>query len=376
MNYILIKGHFRVVNYSPDGDTVKFVASNPRLWEEIISDYRDVLLTKFEGVKKEDKLADVRLQGVDALETHYTPSGLNKPDDISASQNKDKPSPGRHRQPGDIGKQATHFLLHSLGVLDSEWFRSIKINKVLIKKGRKKVWVSSDVSKEIPGYIITRYIDRKGRPIAWIFGGKTRSKDGKAMTGSQVARKIKQSVNYKLLRKGLVYPYFYMTLPSSIRDELIEAVQEAKQNAMPFLRSKKKRTSEIKRLQTEATADGLYEPQKVPNVWVYDRTDKGISISELKNITDEMEIWPYLFRKLLKHWYRSNLQNYWTAKRKRKAYDPDTELKLSLDAFFETGNPYVFVISTQNFVPLNEILEVKKGRLVLNKSPHDVVFLS
>ena len=379
MKYLLIKGHFHVVGHSPDGDSIKFIAENPSVWDLLISDNSEALKKQLALIDRStgvSQVVTVRLQGVDALETHYTPSSIRKPEDVPEDADDGKPSPGRHRQPNDIGRQAADFLLRKLGIKDVTWFKSRVVNDIAIKSGRKIVRIGEKFEDKIPGYIITRYIDPKGRPIAWIFGGKTSSKNGTQYSIAQLARRVSKSVNYMLLREGLVYPYFYMTLPSRIRDELVEAVVKARGVADPFMRSKRKLRAELKRKQEEAADLGHTIPQKLPNVWVYDRSSKGITLTELIQITDEMEIWPYLFRKLMKHWHRSNLERYWEAVRTQRLYKQEEEKRIVLDTFFKTGNPYVFIISDRNFVPLDEVLSIKGDRLKLLRMPYDLVFLS
>ena len=379
MKYLLIKGHFHVVGHSPDGDSIKFIAENPSTWDLLISDYSDTLKEKLAEVDPKTSVGNVvtvRLQGVDALETHYTPRSPRKPDDITISDDRGRPSPGRHHQPGDIGRQAADFLLEALHVLDVTWYGTRVVKDILVKSGRRAVRIADKFEDALPGYIITRYIDPKGRPIAWVFGGKTSARNGALYTAAQVARKIARSANYKLLREGLVYPYFYMTLPSSIRDLLVEAVVKARGEADPFMRSKRKLRSELKRIQVNAADQRREIPRKIPNVWVYDRTTRGIALSELVQITEETEMWPYLFRKLIKHWHRTNTERYWDAIRAKRPYKSEGESKLDLDGFFKTGNPYVFIISDREFKPLDEVLVFQGERMKLKKMPYDLVFLS
>ena len=40
MNYILIKGIYHVVGHSPDGDSIKFKATNPAHWQLINSEFK------------------------------------------------------------------------------------------------------------------------------------------------------------------------------------------------------------------------------------------------------------------------------------------------------------------------------------------------
>jgi hypothetical protein len=41
--YTLIKGHFHVVGYSPDGDSIKFKARNEAHWRKVRTEHWEVL---------------------------------------------------------------------------------------------------------------------------------------------------------------------------------------------------------------------------------------------------------------------------------------------------------------------------------------------
>lgn len=84
-----------------------------------------------------------------------------------------------------------------------------------------------------------------------------------------------------------------------------------------------------------------------------------------------------LFRKILKHWYRTNMEKYWDALRSnRTGLKTGNSSRVSLKGFFESGNPYVFVISKQDFVRLDSIIEIKRNNLKMEPYPFDIVFLS
>jgi len=79
MKYTLIKGTFHVVGQSPDGDSIKFRANNPARWDSLVTEHRERLNANLE---KEDGVLQLRLQGVDALETHYSPPPISPPKDL------------------------------------------------------------------------------------------------------------------------------------------------------------------------------------------------------------------------------------------------------------------------------------------------------
>ncbi|MFN8412082.1 MAG: hypothetical protein U0Z26_06815 [Anaerolineales bacterium] len=176
--------------------------------------------------------------------------------------------------------------------------------------------------------------------------------------------RLEKSVNYQLLRYGLVYPYFFMTLAGRLRNKLIEAVRRAQADGL-----QKRQTLE------HSTAE---RSCKIPNLWVYDRSvDEGIKIVDLNAITDEMEIHPYLFRKIIKVWYAQQMERYWTALRERNPYTFDENDKsLNLAGLFEDGDPTVFIVSDQDFVKFSEIVQIKDNTLQLLRHPMDIVFLS
>ncbi|MEM7345609.1 MAG: hypothetical protein AAF485_15310 [Chloroflexota bacterium] len=362
MTYLLIKGTFHIVGHSPDGDSIKFQANNPKHWDKINTDHRE----KFEeNLEKEEGVINLRLQGIDALETHYSPTGLPTPRalyDKKSNRPDEKPAAGNHKQPVELADAATNAIVKLFGVTKMEWGHwghTTWVKRACIEKRGKEVWLEEKYQDNLPGYIVTQDVEKNGRPISWVFAGTTRTRDGSKQTVAQLVRRVERSANYQLLRQGLVYPYFFMTLPGRLRDKLAEAAQEALKESRKMRKSRKK------------------DAPKKPNLWLYDQTSRGVRLTTLENLTDQYETYPYLFRKILKHWHRTHLKEYWEAWGEGHAYDPDKDYeKIDLNGFFEGGNPYLFVISDQDFVRLDHILEIKRGRLKLKKYPFDIVFLS
>jgi hypothetical protein len=201
----------------------------------------------------------------------------------------------------------------------------------------------------VAGYIVTRDVDNKGRPIAWVFAGSTRTRDGTGLTSAQLLSRVERSANYQLLRRGLVYPYFFMTLPAQLREKLSEAVQHAMEEAAS---------------------------EKAANLWACDKTVAGLRITRLSDITDQYELYPYLFRRVIKHWYGTNQERYWEALQTGHAYSSDDEDGVSLKGFFDRGNPYVFIVGERDFLPLDEVVTISRDRLRMTRHPVDIVFLS
>ncbi|MGW6786077.1 thermonuclease family protein [Streptomyces sp. NPDC054987] len=233
MSMLLIKGSFRVDGGAePDGDTLPFIPDDVADWK-LVGGRAPV-------VPKADGRAAVRLEGVDALETHYRKPGYGP----------------ERRQPKEFGRQATKALLVHLG------FTGIDLHE------------NGTVTTEpvqVPGFILTSGADAYGRCIALAFAGSVRPPvySGYEVTVDQAL--IKKSANYRLVEDGLAYPMFYPGLPGYLRDVLRDAARAAR---------------------TESPPKGL---------WAVDKTVEGALIADIGSITDDetgVVILPKLFRRL------------------------------------------------------------------------------
>jgi hypothetical protein len=63
MPMTLIEGHYEIVGAAPDGDSVKFYPAKKSDWE-VVPDGSSAVRTNLRGG------AQLRLDGIDALETH------------------------------------------------------------------------------------------------------------------------------------------------------------------------------------------------------------------------------------------------------------------------------------------------------------------
>ncbi|MCB0586799.1 MAG: hypothetical protein KDD06_15945 [Phaeodactylibacter sp.] len=345
MDYYLIKGHFHVVGYSPDGDSLMFEASSDKHWDNLQSEYQAVFQEKLEEGKGSVQL---RLQGVDALETHYGPGPLTPPAELRGKSfgKAEKPSPGGFRQPDTYGEAAINELLSLYGVEQISWksgFGRRWIDEITVVNGNRRTTYGKKNEDRLEGYIVVGDIDRKGRPIAWVFAGKTSSRNGSRLTDSKLKSRIKRSANYHLTAKGLVYPYFFMTLSAALREPLMQGVQEAQQQKL--------------------------------NLWADDRSQKGLNLRHFSQLTEDYLIFPYLFRRLVKHQFQRQMEGYWDAVANKKSFKADPE-EIFLDSFFDDTNPYVFLIDQRDFVRLDSIVYVTKTKLKMRTHPGNIVFLS
>jgi endonuclease YncB( thermonuclease family) len=226
MPMILIKGSFKILNAAPDGDSIRFYPKDRSLW------------TRVEGRVRTNRSggSQLRLDGIDALETHYQPqrSGL-----------------GVLRQPKTFGNEASQELLKFLG------FKNVR------RKADEVVTASEP--DEVPGYIATRFADQYGRSVSFVFKGEATEADGSNVRVTPTL--IKKSANVHLLQQGLAYPTFYSKLYVDLRKTMTEAAVKAR-----------------------SASEGL---------WAKDVTNGGFEVETLETLTDEAVILPKLFRRLV-----------------------------------------------------------------------------
>ena len=345
MDYYIIQGHFHVVGYSPDGDSLMFEASRPSDWSQLQSHHKELFEEKLVKGKGSVQL---RLQGIDALETHYSPTPLPPPRGLRGKKfaQAHKPKPGKYQQPYHYGEKATHKLLSYLGVTDVTWgsrFGFKYIRSVEVQNSHGTHTFKQKGKDALEGFIVVNDIDRKGRPIVWVFGGKGPARSGSKVESSTLVELIKESVNYRLVANGLVYPYFFMTLEAKLRQPLIHGVKNAQRQHM--------------------------------NLWSEDQTEDGISLKGLTQLTEQTLIFPYIFRRMIKHQFRQKMEGYWKAVVQKDSFDSDPE-DLFLDSFFDYTNPYVFKVDERDFVRLDQVLVVGRNTLRLTTPPGNLIFLS
>ncbi|MEY2229534.1 thermonuclease family protein [Streptomyces sp. BF23-19] len=228
---LLIRGSFRVNGGTkPDGDTIPFIPDD-------VADWR--LVPGCTGVlPKADGRVSVRLEGIDALETHYTNGSYG---------------PERH-QPLKFAHAAADALL--------TWLRFTSIE-------RHDDETVTTVPDKVPGYILTSGTDMFGRCVALVGRGTPPAYSGYRITVDK--EKLERTANYHLLKSGLAYPTFYDGLAVELRDVLRAAAVEAKESTPP------------------------------KGLWAKDVTVEGAEIDGIASITNDdtgVVILPKLFRRL------------------------------------------------------------------------------
>ena len=185
MAFHVIKGTFHIRGYSPDGDSIRFAADDETNWE---------LLSGPPVRLNGRRHAQLRLEGIDTLETHF----MNV------------------RQPPDLATKALDFLLREVGITGVEW-------DVLMTR----VVAANDGTS---GYIVSRAAEENGRPIAFVFAGPPAEGDGDPLF--LTPERLELSLNYKSVLEGLAYPTFYQGLFADLRAKLAEASLTARGAAL------------------------------------------------------------------------------------------------------------------------------------------------
>ncbi len=225
----IVKGTFRIVGASPDGDSVRFYPEDVGVWA------RAGIAVKANAASG----VQLRLDAIDALETHYTPPHAN----------------GMWRQPAEFGDGAATALLDLLG------FSGVSRDE--------RGYVTAATPAETPGYILTRFADKYGRAVAMVYAGGRRGRAADASTVYLGIDEMRRAVNYQLLAAGWVYPTFYSKLYFDLRSDLAAAATAAR--------------------------------DAKSGVWAADATLPGFTLRSRVQLTDELVILPKLFRRLAEY---------------------------------------------------------------------------
>ncbi|MDQ4144909.1 MAG: lamin tail domain-containing protein [Actinomycetota bacterium] len=197
MPYTLLRGEF-VIRYpdmprqgpEPDGDTVKFAPDIPALVEG---------LPRISGRPPDisDRGISVRLEAIDALETHFADT---------------------HQELAGANAARDALLAH-LGFSNVVFFDDLP-NKV-----------QSADADQLRGHVLSNGIDANGRMIGFVYPGDPAGPDGSEVFVDPPL--VETSINAKLLAEGHVYPAFYGTLPAELREHLARMSRAARASQAP-----------------------------------------------------------------------------------------------------------------------------------------------
>lgn len=184
--YKVIKGTFHVKGYQPDGDSIRFRAENDAHWSWGGFAWSD-------AQRKNAKKKQIRIEGIDALETHYEGA----------------------QQPPAFALAALERMLDLIGITNVEY--NLLANTIIA------------ASDAVPGWIAAASVDGFDRPVSFVFPAHAKLADGAELSLTKLP--LKDSINYKLAEEGIVYPTFYSTM----EPQLVETLRSV------FLKAKKKR---------------------------------------------------------------------------------------------------------------------------------------
>ncbi len=231
-----IAGRFRIAGTSPDGDSVRFTADEPGVWRDA-------------GIRARVNAAgstQLRLDAIDALETHYAPPGGG----------------GQWRQPPEFAVRATESLLTRLGF--DGWRRDPDTGTI-----------SNPEPAEVPGWIVTAGADLNGRPVSFVLAGDRATADARWSAGggdgpvALTPDMLGATVNAGQLADGLAYPTFYTDLAADLRDALAAITATAR---------------------TAGTG-----------IWAADVTTSGFVLTGRTQLETEVVLLPKLFRRLAEY---------------------------------------------------------------------------
>ena len=179
--YKVIAGTFHVKGFQPDGDSIRFQAANQANWD---------FFTWESDADKNTKKKQLRVEAIDALETHYE---------------------GYH-QPRPFALAALESLLELLQIKSVTY--SLSLTQI----------VDADDGKS--GFVASAVIDRFGRPVSCVFPKNAPLTDGAVMDSSTLP--VEESINFQLAREGLVYPTFYTTTDRTFAEKIRAVVARAR----------------------------------------------------------------------------------------------------------------------------------------------------
>jgi endonuclease YncB( thermonuclease family) len=183
MAMFLIAGSFRATGAQPDGDSIHFTPDDPRKWD---------LITGTQVKRNASGAAQLRMDAIDALETHYG-------------------APRTH-QPLTLAHAAAGELLNWLG-----------FSKVV--RGQDET-VKSSTPETVAGYILTRSADLYGRCICFVGRGAPPQEDGSSFFVDVDA--LRTTANHHLIQQGLAYPTYYRALFPDLRNEFTAVAKHAR----------------------------------------------------------------------------------------------------------------------------------------------------
>ncbi|MGD8857031.1 MAG: hypothetical protein PVG33_11920, partial [Chloroflexota bacterium] len=253
----------------------------------------------------------LRFEGIDALELHY---------------------PGNLHQLTGPAVAARDYLLAALG-FDRDRVEYTPSDDI-------PTTVHESYPVKVRASIMTRAIDRYGRPVVFVFAGRAPER-----SGSEVfldARRLDQSINAALIRTGHAYPAFY-----TARQVYGERVGGLPGDLRKYL-----------------TMLSVIAQMTGRGVWQHDASTRDVTVTRRGDLT-QLAIWPKLYRRLVKY------------------YDDETADHRSLHGFIDwlradrtERDDFVIVLSIGEMLNLSDILTVSNTTIRMNYPPSGFVVIA
>jgi hypothetical protein len=218
MPMLCLAGTFRILATEPDGDSIRFYADDPAHWARVPG-LHPVRTNAGGG-------AQLRLDAIDALETHYAPRGGTP-----------------LHQPLEFAHKAGDELLRWLG------FRGVQ------RDGEKVTAATADA---LPGFLLTRGADLYGRCVALVGRGEPPGESGTEVRVNVAL--LRRTANHRLISAGLVYPTFYLRLYPDLRAELTKQARKARPATGLWARDLTEKGADVATL-TTLTDDAVILPK-------------------------------------------------------------------------------------------------------------------
>jgi endonuclease YncB( thermonuclease family) len=173
--FVLIRGTFVIVGKQPDGDSVRFIADNTGLFDQLQNHYR-IRLSK-------DNSVQLRFEAIDAPELHYL------------------------GQAQALGSESRDALLKLMGFKDPQF----KPDGATVRSANVQT---------VRGAILSNAAEVNGRPISYVLLENDAKNliDGARMNVTNAT--LQKTLNAKQLQNGMAYLTVYSSTPEAHRDFL------------------------------------------------------------------------------------------------------------------------------------------------------------
>jgi endonuclease YncB( thermonuclease family) len=177
----------------------------------------------------------------------------------------------------------------------------------------------------LPGYILAGYGDANGRPVCFVFTGEPPVPNGNWLQLHATA--LRQSINYQLLQRGLVYPLFYDSLYQELRRELIAATDHARQQQL--------------------------------GLWPTDRSNQGFDLQRAAQLAELPPIFPKLWRRLEQFYHQHQREHF---------------ALLDFKQWLAQGEDRVFTLPDQRCIKFATAISVQPHALKMIYRPEEMLF--